>query len=1379
MATRSRRRQRPASSDNSLTQQPKAKRQRRPLTESTFSNPDPKNAQPPEMLEVKSDKVARLPSHPDGIENAQALTTKSMRREVAVRPKKPKQPERTSRSDGSVELARSSAYTVSKLIALPDRIRADSTARQHGTIDTSNGYGLCLTHTHALVWQYAGSTPSPETFTFALPYPSKHTSEPLPLASLVSAGNSTEEPGLVVVMPVSGKVSFWEHISSAATLDFIRQQRNGVEDTVPGLFGGEHVVDITKADTAGFILSLSSGRLAHLSVRDGQGKPSISIQFLQATWGQSSGAWPGVFGSIRNAIKTAVSRSDIAAVKVNPSTRAGPKIVVAATKAGRFHAWRVQRAGHHEIIANIDARGDIMSGLESALPPFQGNVDLEVVDFTYVPRGIEAKYTDASRLSQALTVDDDSVQHLLLLVSLSNKRQSQYALVEAVVRDETLRVGMVRTISSYTTPVNPSATARTRLCLPRPGLVAFIVFDRAVVMASIAAPPETPDSQLQGENHILPATYEDVVDLRNEDLLEIVGSGVEEPLGPGQEPEAPRSHRVKIKNPTVLLMIRGVGVVRVALTDIDKFASEMPPEVTARNKLEQAVIFGLKDNNPLTFEGRREMPFSDEEIGQAALQLSNDILASNTSVLTALPASIELNLRQRGSYLDKLMSHLNAQKVKLDRRTKWQLLSNAEKLNMARELWKLHETFLGERPNNDRKTVVSEVIECIAEEDKKNPDRHVGELDRARTWFVNDTGRMEIFVPWTYQMIKHYHKEHLADDPALTRFLYEGVHVFYEILHGALEYRQRNLTFYGLGGEDVKNGILSKQTDYVGLPEFWTSTAFVTNNLFRLNSLCQMWLDTYYPPQTAPGSPSSSLIESLRNMMPSLVDQLVVTVTELISWAEPNGDEEAQLFAEKCKAVLADLSDLILKLKDYGLWDDALRLAEKYVSVRALAELVVGQIKELRSQIKVRGIEARKAAEINHKLEEKKQLFNEYMDRYGASFAFEAYGLLLAYGGIQMVLEFAGSDKKGFATQFLRNDKRLGKISWINDIEREQDLDEAARTLIGVGQAEEQVWNKKIELSLGKLTLLAEGASVESAGNTALIRSRAGRHDIQLAQVEKDLEIVRIQDQIYQVLVPAFQDAVDDVAAVELAMQTFSPKIPKKYKVLLDDLQEDLFQLVTHKAMRPLSLINLLTMIRVDDYGVEPGFLFFQALRLAELGLKAKQKEDAKRLIWRRCYIRDDWTKVNYTENMSDQAVVSKLIETQPYCAMVACHRHQLKQGDKDTEYILSPDICQGVYTDTSVEVIRWDEDDPSLLEKRAEGMRWEDTQLRKYLEKNQLSRWAKAAWESAKREVTEELDVATASGANGGPVAPVKVNGQGNGHVVQSVEADDEEEED
>lgn len=1076
-------------------------------------------------------------------------------------------------------------------------------------------------------------------------------------------------------MPVSGKISFWEHISSAATLDFLRQQRNGVEDTIPSMFGGEHVVQVTRVDSAGFILSFSSGRLAHLSVRDGQGKPAISVQFLRASWGQSSGIWDNVFGGIKNALKSAVQRGDLAAVRVDPANRVGGKNVVAATKNGRLHAWRVQRGGHHEVVANIDARESILNGLKQVLLPVSNSTEFELVDFTYVPRGIEEKYFQASRLSEALTKDDDSIQHLLLLVSLSSKRQSQYALVELEIEGEVVRVGMIRALSSYTTPVNPSATERPRIYLPRPALVAFIVFDRAVVVASVAALPETPDSQLQEENNVIPATFEDVIDLRNDDALEIVGTGLEEPQGPGQEPETSRSHRSKVKNPTALLMVRGVGIVKIALSDVDRFGSEQSPEVTAKNKLEQAVFYGLRDDNPLVFEGRRRIPFSDAEIGRAALDLSDDILASRTLPLASGSAVTEINLRQRSTYLDKLMSHLNTQKVTLDRRTKWQLLANAEKMSMAREVWKLHETFLSDRPTNDKKTIVSEAIECINEEDKKNPDRAAGELDRARTWFLHDVGRLDILLPWTYQMLKSFRKHKLADEPTMTRLIYEGMHVFYETLRGALDYRKRNLDFYGLGNEEIEFGILAKEEDYEGLPKFWTSTEFTCEYFYRLIELCQMWLGTHYPPEVGAGLPDPGLIQSIRDTVPSLIDQLILTLQEFIRWSKGNEDEsvdgDGTQFCEKCQLVLANSTELILKLKDFGLWDEALKIAEKFNDNRALAELIVAQISDL--SLQARPGEVRAAGPVQAKLDNKKRLFTEYVDRHGASFAFEAYKLLLDQGGPEMVLDFSNSDRHRFATLFLRNDPRLGKISWINDVEREQDLDKAAKTLIEVGQSEEHVWSKKIELSLGKLTLLAEGAGAEE-GEAAQDRSKAAKADTELVRVEKDLEIIQVQDLTYQILSPAFQDAVDDEAAVDLAMQTFAPKIPKKYKVLHDDLKAAMRHLVAHKAMRPLALINLLTLIRLDEMnGVETD-LFWNAIRVAELGLYGEQKQQALRLIWRRSYIRDDWSRVNHTENMNDQAVEEVLGQTQAYCTMIGCvtYRKFYPMGSCARYYIFS-----------------------------------------------------------------------------------------------------------
>jgi nuclear pore complex protein Nup133 len=90
----SRRRQRPVSSD-SLAQQPKAKRQRVPLSETTFVNPEA----PPETYEVKSDKLDMLPVKRDGLDNRTPA-----RKELSVRSKKPKAGERVSKGDGSVVL---------------------------------------------------------------------------------------------------------------------------------------------------------------------------------------------------------------------------------------------------------------------------------------------------------------------------------------------------------------------------------------------------------------------------------------------------------------------------------------------------------------------------------------------------------------------------------------------------------------------------------------------------------------------------------------------------------------------------------------------------------------------------------------------------------------------------------------------------------------------------------------------------------------------------------------------------------------------------------------------------------------------------------------------------------------------------------------------------------------------------------------------------------------------------------------------------------------------------------------------------------------------------------------------------------------------------
>lgn len=1379
-ATRSRRRQRPVSTD-SLAQQPKAKRQRLPLTEQTFVNPDV----PPEMFQVQNDKVARLSSSSkrDNIENQTLATpntnlsvsiTPAPRKELSVRSKKTKAGERISKGDGSVILSSNSAYTVSKLPALPDRLRTDSGTRQQGTVYSSSGYAVSLTHTHAIVWPYTANSPSPETFTFTLPYPSRHASDPLPLGALAAPAASSEEPGLVVIMPTTGKVSYWESISSAATLDFLRQQRNGVEDSIHGLFSGEQVIEITNAEPAGFILLTSSGRLAYMSVRDSHGRPAISVQFLRtATGGAASG---GFFGSIRHALKNSAHREDVVAVRAGPHLRVGERSIIAATSKGKFSGWKIHRGGSHDAIFESEAREPIIAAIrqqDSIVDSTEGE-SLEIVDFTYVPKGIDRKYTESVRFSNAMESDGDSIHQLLVLVSLPGKRRKPYYLVELLVSPESTLVGMVRPLNSLASPVSKqhqTTGLRPRVYLPKPAVVAYVVFDRAVVIASLAQPPETPDSQLHGEASYLPSTFEDIIDLRNDGLSEIVGSGVEEPVGLAPESDAvagvvgSRVHRHKSKNPATVLIVRGVGVVRVATVDVERFVGEKPPEVTAKSKLEQAVFYGIKDDNPLVFEGKRDSQFTDEEIGEAAMELSRDILGSKTTFTPKVPASLESNLRMRAGFLDRLMSHLNAMRLNLSRRVRWRLLSDAEKMATATNMWLLHEQFLADRADgktSDRKTIVSEIVEYIHEDEKKNPNREAGEVDSVRYFFVNDVWRMDLFVAWAYEVIKYVYKDQLLDDRGVTRLLYEGVEVNQRALFGAIQYRESKLSFYGLLNEELEFGILVE--GYEGLPEPWTSTYFITNNAKRLVDLCCNWLTQFYPNKVASAAaPDVGLIESIRESLPDLTDRYLLALLEHYRWAQTRELKTERDFGERCsKAYAEDRYSKIFRLKDYGLWEDAIAVAKKHRSINALAGIMVEEVRKLRKDALTVDAGTLRANEKRAEAVAKEQRIAEYFDEYGEPFAFAVYEILLRDDGIKAVLDFPG-DKSGFATRFLRAKPELAKISWINDVEREKDVESAASTLLNLGlDREQQVWNKKIELSLGKLALLAEQGpgslptpreSLSPFGGAAAKKESSARtaaaSEADIDKVDRQLSIIKIQDLLYTWVLPSIASAVDEAAELQLAMENHATRIPKRQKAVLHVFEDGLSRLLKHEALDAFSLIDVLTLIntRREDVVIEED-VFYLALLVAEAGLVGEDRRQAQRLIWRRCFIRDDWTQINNTQLQDDESTALILGSTAAYStAYVIAVQHKL--DSTMARSVVKPSEALGVYSDAddAATVSRFSSMEDTFREKLIEAMRQEDTLLRRYIEKSRLDDWCHTAIDVAAKAVDAEMDRLTGQG--------------------------------
>ncbi|KAK3492472.1 Non-repetitive/WGA-negative nucleoporin C-terminal-domain-containing protein [Neurospora hispaniola] len=1373
----SRRRARPSNTDATV-QAPKAKRQRVPLHETTVANTEAHPETDTDMYEAKSDKLALLDIKRDGIENLGGP-----RKELSVRSKKQKAGERTAKGDGSIVLTTNNAYTVSKLPALPDRLRADAQSkldqhsylptalppleqlsiesgvpnksqdRQHGAVYSTSGYALSLTHTHAFVWPYASTAASPETFTFGLPYPSKNPTDPLPLGSLVSPSAASDEPGLVVVMPMSGKIAYWESISSAATLDFIRQQRHGVEDTIPGMFSGEHVVQIVNAESAGFVLVFSSGRLAYLSVRDMHGRPAISVQFLRSSLTNAVG---GLLGSIRQVLGSTSAHGDVVAVRASHATRVGERVIVGATTKGKLNVWRVHRGGHHDILSDIDLRSDLIHQIQEADPASAGlpEESFEIVDFTCVPRGLDNKYVEASRLSEALVHDEDSVQHLLLLTSFSSsKSQTHYALVEVVISGQNKKVGAVRPLTSYTSPVRPNAPERPKLYLPRPAMVAFVVFDRAVVIASMAAPPDSPESQLQEDSHIIPATFEDVVDLRDEGNVQIVGSGTEEPTTNGHFPDELRS-RHRTKNPAAVLLVQGVGTVRVAVSEVDRFATEKPPTISAKSKLEQAVFFGIKNDNPLVFQGR-SLPFTAQEIGNAAIELSHEIVASKTPFIPNVPASLENNMRTRVEYLERLIFYLNTLRVDLDARTRWVLLYDSEKMAVATWLWRKNEQFIAERPKGDKQNVISETVIYINENQKTEPNPAVGEVDPVRHWFINDVWRLEIFIAWAYQIIKYAYTERLTDENGINRLILEAAIVNKGALQEAEQHRLKNARLYGVNPRKGAEGN--------AIPEPWTATSFIASNLKRLIEFCYEWLDNFYFPSPEKASVDVKILKSIRDMLPALTSRYFTALDEYISWAEKSSDSDTRESGKRClQEYVENVYEKILRLKDYDLWDEAIALAQEHEAYAALADVMVQHILTLEESALSPGTSATKAEECRAKAEDRKRQMGGFFNQYQERFAFPAYEALLDASGVQAVLEFP-YDNEGYATKFLRSRPGLAKISWINDVEREKDIDRAAETLLTLGLREQHVWSKKIELSLGKLALLADETEQRN-GDSEMSNGFSDSKEAKLEKVDQALEIITIQNGLYSQIRPTIEEAVDERAEFELAMKFHGAWIngQRKQKALQSVFEDGMQRLLKHEALQPLDLIDLLTLVYLDPKHFKAiGDQFYLALKVARHGLKGEERSNAERLIWRRCLIRDDWKQVNVTNLKDDQHQLEVLGETALYRTLFAVVDEQ--HANDAFRPCIKPSDALGVYTDSLDR--RFDDTDASYRNKLMDAMKAEDAKLKTYIDKARLDEWYKTTLEAAENTVAivygrMTAKKAAAAAVNGSTRAPLEAAG-------------------
>jgi nuclear pore complex protein Nup133 len=1052
---------------------------------------------------------------------------------------------------------------------------------------------LLTTQTQAYVWSYASSSSSPEVFTFTIPSPSSRNSDPAPLGCLVPSSASNGEPGLIVIVPSSGRIAYWESASSASTQDIYKSQKGAIEGQVK-LLSGEIVSSITNAEPAGFILGLSGGRLAHLNVRDAQGQPSLPVQILRIPNGNT-----GLFSGIRNVFGGVLKR-DLAAVRAGRSRGRGEREISAATVSGVFHRWALNRVGQYHFIGEIDLQEALLQAVRQAAKDWtpQSHDRLVVLDFEIIPR----------ESSTALTKDSSSAESVLVLTHVTSSNKPHYALVEVSLDIESARILKVHSINKANTPTNPENAS---LRLPAPYHTAFVVFSHAVIVYSVAEQANSPSSQLIG-GLPLHSEFQDIIEFRQGTSIEIIASGSLD------------SELDERKDSSCILLVKEGGVIRVNAhgPGADITRSQF---VTAKSKLEQAVFFG-GSNNLIDFSADFAQ-FSKDEVAAAAEAVSADILNSTSQFIQILQPSMDQQLKQRKNYAHKLITFLRDAGVNLSRTTRWNLLWAAERLASARAIWKHCDAQLKDSDGDE--TMVNFIFRSMSGEFRTGPSADKGEQDDTRNWLIYDVGRMEQAVYSAYEAISSEHPYKSATKMETLEECAQVTELILLTLETAFAFRDENLKLYGL--EDEGTG--SSRYSLKGLPLPWTSSEDCFSAVQQLPDYNLGLLGKYWPVSGKDSRPETAVVYKIADLLYPLEELLGKVTTQGARWMSLQSDPALQ---SRAREIMGDFDQLrkghLYKMVQFGKSKEAMKLAETYSDFEVLCDLLDERRQDCSSLLHKAGLSETEKAKLNSKLTAISTHEDRLFEEYGESFSNAFFAAKVSRGQIASLLEDAPRRQELY-NKWVEQDSRWWKLKWINDVERKNPGDASRRMMNYALGIESNLWSKKIELSLGKLTQML---AAQKSGTT---RDREW-----LEEYDKKIQNVEIQENVYNHVLPFVRAGTDEDSEVQLAMAQFGKKLPKSRKASRSLIESGLRQLLRREAMTPIVLIDLLTLMDTHIDEAEPGnmlgFEFSYALRVLERSmLKGYDEHMVLRMIWRRCFIRDNWVKLNETKDLSDEAL--------------------------------------------------------------------------------------------------------------------------------------------
>ncbi|EIW66527.1 hypothetical protein TREMEDRAFT_74725 [Tremella mesenterica DSM 1558] len=752
---------------------------------------------------------------------------------------------------------------------------------------------------------------------------------------------------------------------------------------------------------------------------------------------------------------------------------------------------------------------------------------------------------------------------------------------------------------SYLAHPDPRMLDVPRLSIPSGSPIAFIRFADVIVMVSML--PDSP--------------YEDVIVLKESHRNAFLGVGCR---------SGSAKHAI---SPSLIVMpaIGGLLTVEVFEAADEALSQEMTATARLKSKMEQAVFFGDRSENPLSFD----LPAGFKgDPAEAALAVSAEVLASSSPYM---PTIFEL----RPQLSDRLLREKelirfvrsNGLLSMLPQTTRRALSRDAEKIKASIDLWDHQNRLMDHMIPHSPQSLLSDAITAYMSRHDSSEDGDV-----VRLFFRSHLHEIDSLLTTVVSTFRAATSSDSRMD--LGPWVEEVNNIFISVNRAASQLREDEHATYEIDRLRPAS-------------ELWTAQDALIDSLDGLYSITE------------------GLIRDRTRDLGSVVDEPPSASSHLRSQQEVQAHLKRQM-VDLAAALCTNMEEKMRAAKtremDKGV-DPKLgaSLAERWAALKPRVIRPLGYQK--RTNL-LNIIDYSTLVYLCHqpKTTRGQVQLQTYIERFGEVFAFVLYEYYIEQGQLHALLsqdEVYGHLLTKFFDQY-----HYPELAWMHHIACKR-FGEAAASLHTVATTSQELVKDHLASSIAKLAAVAE---IKTRGPSQT------RVDL-LSTIDDELELVKVQNDLRESL-RSDSTTKRGSPSIENFVVTNCKGLENRpaFKALFIDLGR---RLLEGKALDVEGLIDALTL--KDNHGSSAGDSAVALDRLTKSSemtqshlrrdLPEGRKEVALISIWRRVFIQDDWLAIARTAGRSEKAQRGLQRQTLTYATVRALG--EIK--DFPSNYIISP----------------------------------------------------------------------------------------------------------